>query len=290
MLGDVEHRINKSCVATSSLADGLDLRAPELPLGTDGRFAPSALSAGWLSGEATRQRRAARAQHASVGAPFLQLPYSNDALLARCPIAAASWLWSDPNDPGVRFLPASSVRGDVERATQILADVPGPEWQDALMYTIFELSNSDPTISDFVLDLQPGTWGFAHAALVAMLSLASASKGLAEPAAGIEWAINPVFVASADRNALVPTLEYVASQEHHFPTGLAVVANRSNEAPTAVRERARLSLSASLRSLGLEQRLEFLPESRPVSALFRTSSPLDVKVALPTLATVLRLG
>lgn len=267
----------------SSLADALDLEAPELAVDDDGRFDPASAALGWLSSQDTLLRRHWRSRHASKGSPFIQLPYTNDALMARMPISIGEWLWRDPSD-GLRILPASSVQGDVQRATRILAEVDGIDWRDSLVVTLRELVEGLPDVTDIVLDLPPGTWGFSHGALAAMLALADDIESNE-----ICWSANPIFVTSPDRNALVPALEYVVANDHWFPSGLRPVVNRTVEAPEFVRRAARTKLVEPLRSLGVEERLVFVNENRGWASLFRGQRREDAGVEAQSLASILRL-
>jgi hypothetical protein len=162
------------------------------------------------------------------------------------------------------------------------------------MCTLRDLAEGDPEITDVVLDLPPGTWGFAHTALVAMLAL-EAKGGASRDGGGsdaIRWVINPILVTSADRNALLPTLEYLAANDHHFgPTGLRPVINRATEAPEATRRRVPFMLPEPLNRLGLEERLVFVSESGEMARIFQGPAvgPGAPGSTAPNLVSALRL-
>ena len=268
----------------SSLADGRELEAPNFHLDENGRFDVTSIPSGRLDAQATRRRRAIRAKHHS-GSPYISLPYSNDALLARAETRVQHWLWIDARLPGVRFLPASSIRADVERSTRMLVEMPGPEWCGALLLTLRELVGGDATVTDIVLDLPPGTWGFAHAALAAIRALQQAGQESNEDT--IRWLANPILVSSSDTNALVPSLEYVAAHRGRQEPDVLVVVNRSDESPEVVRIRVREKLGAILAPLGLDELLVFVDERKALRELFRGRSPIAGDVS--DLLGVLRL-
>lgn len=246
----------------SSLGDGLGLLAPNVETDDDGRFAFDAPAHGWLPYSETRRRRHERSR-LSTGGGLSFLPYANDVLLANQATNVGSWLWRDDNDSPIRYLPSSSLAIDIERSTRVLVGTPGPDWRDALISTIVEIADAHPGVTDMILDLPPGTWGFAHAALAALRALEMTDYG------GIDWSTNAILIASADWNALVPTLEYLVRNRRRLATEMRPVVNRSTETPERVRTRARQALDPVLAKLDPQNLLFFLDEIRDLRSVFR---------------------
>ena len=98
--------------------------------------------------------------------------YLNDALNYSVPdppreCAVHALLWRHETDDGVWYLPSSPLQIDAEEAATHALGVDGEyRWIRRLTWVIDGLLDQRPDITDIILDLPPGTWGFAHEVLV----------------------------------------------------------------------------------------------------------------------------
>lgn len=233
----------------TSLADGLDLCAPRVPLREDGTLdldAPPVES--FYSRAETRALRDKRMWRGSPERPSPPV-FFNDALrykneadpMQECRIDAL--LWHAERDDGIRYLPSSPLRADVEYALGWLFVQPRKlAWLRRFAWLLDELSIRLPELTDVVIDLPPGVFGFAHEALQMMSSL---SQGLPLPDGAPEWTrgdvlwkVRPFLVMSQDRNDLVVAMDFFAESYPALPELMPVV-NRVTEGFESIRSRVR---------------------------------------------------
>lgn len=273
----------------TSLADGLALRAPRVALRDDGTMDLDAVaSRSALTVEETRQLRAARSD---AGGPALPPPYLNDLLDRDRSVHIGALLWRHEPDDGVRYLPSSSIHHDVVRSLRWFAAEPF-DWAQRLAWLLDDLARQTPELTDIIVDLPPGVWGFAHETLVLLSTLALGSPlpdGFPAWHAGpFSWRTNPLLVTGGDRNDLLPALEYLGRHRRQLPT-LQPVVNRAAEGIEVIRARASALLGPGLRSLALENMLQAVPELSALATMFKDDGGAPLEDATRGLAAALRL-
>lgn len=258
----------------TSLADGLHLVAPRVAVTEEGTMDLSRVSpAGFHTASETRTLRSVR-RGTSQREPAPPPPYLNDVLAYDPEIRAEAALWSAPQPDGVLYLPSSALDDDVNEALHWLHGPQRFEWVQRFTWLLDGLLCAVPAITDFIVDLPPGVWGFTHELMV-LISTLSASKPL--PAqypdwSALRWHVNPFLVLTSDRNGLLPSLEYFARTLLHVPS-LRPLLNRRTEAAELVRARARRLLGPPLNDLGMEQHLVFIDEDpEQLGQLFRMAA------------------
>lgn len=188
-------------VVTSGAGDVLDLDAPPT-----GRF---------HSVEETWRLRDLRKLATTRDLPRY-LPFFNDALAYRsalpehdCRVDAL--LWRHQEEDGVWYLPSSSLSADVERALGWLYQDEGWKWSRRLAWLLDQMARLLPSLSDVIIDLPPGLFGYAHETLTLLAYL---SQG--EPIGHgfphwrdneFDWRVNPFLVMSPDRGDVYTALE-----------------------------------------------------------------------------------
>ncbi|NUQ75662.1 MAG: P-loop NTPase [Polyangiaceae bacterium] len=247
----------------TSLADGLLLRAPIVVRRADGGLDLEAAPTGkHYEVEDTIQLRSARKASAPSERP-VPPAYLNDALTyvgveggPDCRVDAI--VWKHQNEDGVLYLPSSPLLRDVTISLGWLYKEEPFHWLLRFTWVLDALLQRSRDITDVVLDLPPGVFGFGHETLV-LLSVLSSGEGLPEgfPAwkTDIQWDVRPFLVTTPDFNDILPALEYVAAQSGRLPT-LVPILNRSTEAIAVVKEKVRHRLGRVLGALGIEERLE----------------------------------
>lgn len=267
----------------TSLADGLNLRPPQVALEEDGAMdlvaPPSELP--FHSAEMYRTLRRRREQmifeegdHSKWKDRPLPPPYINDAVhfafMYLEPVRMDSLLWRMEPDDGVLYFPSSSAQEDVlQTAEWFYTDKPF-EFAKALMMTMNAMAQQMPRITDIIIDLPPGIWGFPHEALVLAHSLMKdpfLKQTTLDTPELIYWEPNPFMVSSRDPNDFVPALEYIARHSDKLPM-LKPLVNRANEGLEAVRAMARERLGPVLGASGLDEKMEAIEFSDALAHLF----------------------
>lgn len=277
----------------TSLADGLNLVAPRVALTEGGTMDLSQPApGGFYTSTETRALRSVR-RGTAQREPAPPPPYLNDVLVYDPEIRAEAALWRAAQPDGVHYLPSSALDDDVRQALHWLHGPHPFEWVQRFTWLLDGLLCALPAVSDFVIDLPPGVWGFTHELMV-LISTLSASKPL--PAqypdwSNLRWQVNPFLVLTPDRNGLLPSLEYFARTRLRVPN-LRPLLNRRTEAAESVRARARRLLGSPLSALGMDQHLVFIDEDpEQLGQLFTTGdeTPSGVAPEWSRFDTILRL-
>ncbi|MFW5739064.1 MAG: P-loop NTPase, partial [Myxococcota bacterium] len=202
----------------TSIADGLRLCAPRVVLAQDGSVDLDAAPTGqWLSQEETSQLRDARGRASWEDRPPPP-PYLNDALTYQgsdptrdCRVDAM--VWHHEREDKVRYYPSSPLRRDVSIALGWIFRETPLEWLRRMVWLLHEMAVRFDDLTDVILDLPPGLWGFAHEASVLVSRI---ERGAPWPEgfpnlgeSGVEWRANPILVVPPDRNGLYVSLEYL---------------------------------------------------------------------------------
>lgn len=280
------------CALTgTSLADGLRLCAPQVPVlegGVVDRLAePTGL---FFSVDESRGLRAIRDQRGSPERP-LPPPYLNDLLNEDQEVLVEAFCWRHEKEDGVRYLPSSSIGADMLRSLRWFYTDDPMEWAQRLMWMLDELARQVPALSDVVIDLPPGTWGFTHETstiLSALMREQVIPEGYPVWHAGpIRWKANPFLVTSSDRNDLLPAMEYLGRNLRELPD-LQLLVNRESQGVGWVREQGRTLLGPAFGAMGLEQRLTPIPELPELRAVFKDGD-IPLSESVRRLAAALRL-
>lgn len=280
----------------TSFADGLRLEAPDLAL-NDGALdlTTAKLTPSYFTVDETRQRRAERRNKGSEGRA-LPPPYFNDVLKAvdvtNEPVQVSAALWRHERADGVAYLPSSSIQRDVAESLHWYDKRDPFDWAQCAFWAIEDLVSQREDLTDVVLDLPPGTWGFSHEAVVFASMI---DRGQPFPEGFPEWhnspsrwRANPFLVTSADGNDLLPALEYVGRNQRENIPSLRPLANRVTEGIDVVRARARNLLGPTFAAVGLEKKLEPVPEVRVLGRIFKEGDA-EVSDEVQALKAVLRI-
>jgi hypothetical protein len=221
----------------TSLADGLHLLAPDATLLPDGTVDIEAAPTGRYlpREEVKRLRRLRRDSGQKRGLPP---PFLNDALrpflLGKeeelSDLRVDGMLWRHEADDDVWYLPSSALRDDVVESLRWFSGDPY-EWMGSMTAVLHRLSEQRPEISDLVVDLPPGLFGFG----AEMLRLARAVQG-SEVLEGypdwtggeVVWDARVYVVTTPDENDLLPVYENVALLARTFGSAHVLV-NKSVE-------------------------------------------------------------
>jgi hypothetical protein len=259
----------------SSLADGLALCAPVVAESEDGLLDLEAQPTGqWYSLLETRELRQRRrdwlernedkeTSFESAVAPA----YLNDALHYLVPdprhdCSVVALLWKHETKDDVWYLPSSPLQVDAARAApHSVGAGDGYDWIRRLSWVLDGVLEQKPEVTDIVLDLPPGTWGFAHQILLLAGHLSRSSPlpaGYPNWSQRVCWLVNPFIVTSRDRNDRVVAIEYFIEVKSALP--LLPLCNRLSGAPASLRAEIRRDLPKALQSLGIEDLLRVVPE------------------------------
>lgn len=203
----------------TSLADGLRILAPDARLLPDGTIDIQAPPTGRLLSreEVKRLRRIRRDARDKRGLPP---PFLNDAIRPFLEgkeeelndVRTDSLLWRPEGDEDLRYLPSSALRDDVVESLGWFSRDPY-DWMGAMTVTLHRLTIQRPDVSDIVVDLPPGLFGFG----AEMLRLArdiqrrEMPEGYPDWTSGeILWSARIYVVTTPDLNDLLPVYENVA--------------------------------------------------------------------------------
>lgn len=250
----------------TSLADGMALCAPRVPLREDGSLDLDASPTGMFytraETKALRDRRDWKGSRERPPPPAFfndALRYKNDIdPMRECRIDAL--LWRSERDDGVGYLPSSPLRDDVGFALGwLFAQDRELAWLRRLAWLLDELSIRLPGLTDVVIDLPPGVFGFANEVLQMMSTL---SRGLPLPEGAPEWTrgdvlwkVRPFLVMSQDENDLVVAMDFFAESYPALPE-LVPIVNRA-AGIEAIRARVRERFAARQLLPGMEQASAF---------------------------------
>lgn len=244
----------------TSLADGLDLRAPVVGLAGDGHSLDLQAAPTGAHHDLSETRRLRERRHALRAAAPLGLPFFNDILLyqggadeSECRLESLLWRHKNPGDP-VRYLPSSSLPQDVRQAVAWLNGHDLLRWRQRVAWLLFGALEQLPWLTDVILDLPPGLYGFGQEVLGLMAHLSQGvpfTEGFPVfPPADVAFRVAPFLVMTSDRNDLTVALESFVRLASDLPE-LVPVVNRLTEGMEALRSRVRAQFPA----LGLAERL-----------------------------------
>lgn len=241
----------------TSLADGFDLCAPQVALRSDGTMDLAAPSTGaFLSLAETRGLRRQRQRQnwrSQTDDPPPPPPYLNDLFAFRpaegqqgdCRVDGL--LWRHDRGGVVRYLPSSSINHDIDLALSWLHGELFEAWVQRFAWLLQTLVRELPMLTDVVVDLPPGLFGFARGA-VSLLSALASAEALPPGFPGPElyglatFQVRPFLVVSQDRQDVVSAVEAQARMVTKLP-GIVMLFNRVTEGPERVRAMVHEALS-----------------------------------------------
>jgi hypothetical protein len=266
------HAVVIDCDLTgSSLADGLRLLAPNLVADEAGRL-------DLLTRQPPKYQKADQTEKSielrmgvTAGATPMWVPFLNDALsfvkaesATDCNLAAM--LWIDEMSSGVNYLPSSSSKEDIRLALGWLYHVDPIDWCRRFAQLIYILISTVPSLTDIVIDLPPGLFGFSQSVLTLLASLAN---GEALPPGFPDWKaidvrlrVNPFLVSSPDRNDLFTAIRAYGLLANRLE-GLRLIVNQDNQ-----REKTRRAVKQRFPMFGAEYLLHHLPVGEGLTRLF----------------------
>lgn len=240
----------------TSLADGLDLCAPRLPIRDDSSLDLAAAPSGELmSRQQTLEARDKRQVRDPQAPRAVCLPYLNDAMQhvpqaggeghGECRMDALGWHWAQadpPTDSGglIRVLPSSPQRTDMAVAVYWLKREDDHSWASRLQDLLELAAGQIPGLTHIIIDLPPGPMGLASTT-VRMVQRISGQRSPLQTPAGREviWRSRPFLVTTPDRNDLFIAAEFYQDNKIAMP-GLALVVNKAS--PALVVERRLLQV------------------------------------------------
>ncbi len=253
----------------TSIADGLRLCAPDVPTNRELADVLAEPTGRHLSVAETEEKRRDRKRRKSDDGPTKDFPYLppylNDALIYanRVRRRTDDWpkaprtdalIWLHETNDGVLYLPSSSILEDVQGSMSWFLGKPY-DFAYALMTTIDSLVENRPELTDLVLDLPPGLYGFPHEALMMAINIETNDRfaeGFPQWVDGpIQWDVNPFMVTSQDPNDFIPAMEYILRNQDELPSLLAVV-NKRTQPLTDIQKNARKKLGPMLANSGIE--------------------------------------
>ena len=219
----------------TSLADGLRLCAPDVARLPDGNLDFDARPTGrYLTRTQTLELRNKRKDAGAWTVRPPAPPYVNDLLVyenadgEECQVEALVWRHEDPRDP-VLYLPSSPFLTDISLALAWIYREPEFTWLQRLTWLVDGMLGQMPALTDVVIDLPPGLFGFAHETLALLSNLhrnEELPSGFPEWHKGdVAWKCNPLLVTTLDHNDILVALEYLIAQRSNLPH-LRVVLNR----------------------------------------------------------------
>ncbi|MBL8678643.1 MAG: P-loop NTPase [Myxococcales bacterium] len=248
----------------TSLADGLNLRAPRVATTSGGAIDFSQPADGWWSRRETEQLRLSRDRDSTEESESRPQPplFLADFLLgdetARRPGHVQSYFWrlgDDEHHDGVHYLPASPLQLDLQLALRWLDQSKVANWTRRLTWLIDTIVRNVAGDIDIVVDSSPGRFGLAVEVLRLQHHLTNLNEYVGLPpnfprwsatttgdGRTVKWRTHPMVVTSADRNDLWSVLDWWVSVRQELPQ-LHLVANRvgQTDRPLAVQARERLA-------------------------------------------------
>lgn len=229
----------------TSLADGLALEAPDLK-STEGLLDLLESAPGFLDRTETLARRDARNRAPAAPGEPTQVPFLNDLLLADGPpyprLDTLAWRHEARHE--LRIVPSSPLRPDVANALTWLYDESQQSAWIVRLADLLAATASSSDVTDIILDLPPGLFGFARKVLALMAHLSQDAEGWPEALPDLpgqaHWTVNPVLVTTADRNDLFCAMEAYFGLSRELPE-LRPIVNRTglarSEVARAIEER-----------------------------------------------------
>lgn len=203
----------------TSIADGLSLCAPKTALREDGSVDVEAPPTGQLlpREEVVRLRRLRRDNPLRKGSPPAYLndalrPYLENNLERYVAVRTDALLWRYEDDDGVRYLPSSALRPDMEESLRWFS-LEAFDWTGAMILLLESAAGSWPALTDVVIDVPPGLFGFSQEmlALSSTLMRGNLPDGYPDWKTGpIVWDARAFLVSTADNNDILPVYEYMA--------------------------------------------------------------------------------
>lgn len=220
----------------TSLADGLRLCAPKTALHTDGTVDVLASPTGEVlsRNEVVRLRRLRRDAPHRRGLPPAYLndalrPYWENELQSYVDVRVDALLWRHEKDDGVRYLPSSALRHDMEDSLRWFSR-EAFDWAAAMILLLDCTAEHWPALTDVVIDVPPGLFGFSQE----MLALASTLTRGGLPEGYPDWKTGPIawnarvfLVTTPDLNDMLPVYEYVAQNITEL-LGASILVNKNN--------------------------------------------------------------
>jgi hypothetical protein len=184
--------------------------------------------------------------------------YLNDALRYvgddgnECRVEALFWRHVD--DDGVRYLPSSPARRDIGVALGWLYDEEEFGWIQRMTWLFDGMLDQSPALTDIVVDLPPGLFGFAHQ----MLALSSnVARGVPFPSGyppwegKVVWRANAMLVTTPDRADLFASVEYATRFREELGHLRLLLNKSSKEAMSQVRGALRAQFDDSIAQIPL---------------------------------------
>jgi hypothetical protein len=203
----------------TSLADGLRLCAPKTAVRPDGTVDVEAPPTGefFTRDEVARLRRLRRDNPLKKGLPPAYLndalrPYLESNVEYAGEVRVDALRWRHEIDDGVWYLPSSALRQDLAESLGWFS-LKVFDWMGAMTVLLDTASFQWPELTDVVIDVPPGLFGFGEEmlALASMLMRDGLPEGYPDWKTGpVVWDARAFLVTTPDANDVLPVYEYMA--------------------------------------------------------------------------------
>ncbi|MEO5731398.1 MAG: P-loop NTPase [Byssovorax sp.] len=252
----------------TSLADGLRLCAPKTALLPDGTVDVEAPATGEFMqrDEVARLRRLRRDNPLKKGLPPAYLndalrPYLESKVEYVGEVHVDALLWKHEVNDGVWYLPSSALRHDLAESLRWFSlDVF--DWMGAMTVLLDTVSFQRPDLTDVVIDVPPGLFGFGEEmlAMASMLMRDGLPEGYPDWKNGpVVWDARAFLVTTPDANDVLPVYEYMALNIAKLLRA-TILLNKSTTVPPQPEEILGPTLGALIDTRRIEQ-VPFLPQT-----------------------------
>lgn len=282
----------------SSLADGIELCAPRLPMSEAGLLdLCSDDQPGFVDRSETlrlRDRRQKRdvQQHLAV-----HLPYLNDAMLhevagrGECRLDHMAWTWpaaaaSEPVAGSLLFLPSSPQRKDMAIAANWAKQEDDRTWSNRLESLLDLAAHQVPELTHLVLDLPPGPLGLSSGVIDMLVRISGKTAQLpAADGAQVQWSSIPVLVTTPDRNDLFIATEYYLHHRPRMPS-LQLLVNKASPGLAEERHALRERFGSIVQTSGVEHSPAIGLDDRGLGRTFRGEPRFPARSVAATMVRV----
>lgn len=280
----------------TSLADGLVLCAPEVERDAEGSPDVEKPPTGrYLTREETVRLRNLRGSLSWNSAqPSPPPPFLNDALRyvgddgSECQVKSLLWRHLDEDDK-VKYLPSSPARRDIGVALGWLYEEEEFGWIQRMTWFFDGMCEQMPALTDVVVDLPTGLFGFAHQMLALTSNLERHipfPSGYPQWEGKILWKSNAMLVTTPDRADLFAAVEY-ATRYREEVAHMRLLLNKSSKTTMSQVEGAlREQFGNEIAQIPLAQ----VGEMRSTLGQVFTSGALRMTDEVRVLRETLRIG
>jgi hypothetical protein len=280
----------------TSLADGLRICAPSVALDAEGHpdLAKPPTGRHLTRQETVRLRNLRGTLSWDSTQPSPSPPFLNDALRyvgddgGECQVEALFWRHEDKDK--VLYLPSSPARRDIGVALGWLYDEEEFGWIQRMTWFFDGMCEQMPALTDVVVDLPPGLFGFAHQMLALTSNLERhvpfPSSGYPSWEGKIFWKTNVMLVTTPDRADLFAAVEYATRYREELGHVRLLLNKSTKTSPAQVESALREQFGAEIARIPLTP----VGEMRSTLGQVFANGKLDMTEEVRGLREALRIG